>query len=128
MNYLEKQIRNELKRQNLILLEGTIESAAQYIEQQNEGSDEIYTVQQWIKDTRRNYPKTFVSEDILVSNITRYFMQQDEMCLDQTGTLPSMTDYIYAAESEDFRDRIGYPVALETYFRLLMKKYEEDFL
>jgi hypothetical protein len=126
MNYLEKQIKAELTRQNLILLEGTLESAAQYIEQQNENCDEIYTVRMWIEDTRKNYPGQIEDWRRVCDRITCYFTEQDAMCLDQTGRLPNMVDYVGAAESEDFRDKVGYPVTLETYFRLLMKWYEES--
>lgn len=126
MTFLEKLIKEYLKSQGLILLEGTIESVAQYIEQQNECSDELYTVRDWVKDTLENYPKQLIRRKILIERCVNYFVEQREMCLNQTGRLPCMEDYIGAAESEDFRDKVGYPVTLVTVFEALMDYYCEE--
>lgn len=128
MTYLEKMIKLKLEDRNLFLVEGTFESAAQYIEQQNENadSDTLYSVEDWIRDTLQNYPTSLVKVSTLLSKVSDYFIKQEAMCLDQTGRLPNMEDYIGAAESEEFRDIVGYPITLETYFRALMKYYMEN--
>ena len=111
MKTLEKMIKKVLAENNCVLNTeiADMEDVIDYIEMQNEDAypvDEVYTPEQWFKDTKQNFPEYLLTTDEVkvkyFSPILSYLADQRDLCIDQTGCEPCFEDYEGGMDCEDF--------------------------
>ena len=118
MTYLEKMIKQTLANHNYELASDvTLSSVAEQIDRTNECEDGLYDVNDWIRDTKRNYPENLISLYDVTSKLVPYLAKQINDCYDQTGCYPNIEDYALSLQADNSPMK---NVDLATLIRLLI--------
>lgn len=129
MNTLELMVEKVLTDNNYIAVPSLVSAAAEYIDKVNENklpSDNIYTPEQWLKDTKVNYPESLVKRFHGYTAICDYLVEQRKLCIDQTGCSFCITDLVGHFDAPDFQEEFGaYKITLNDILNFLLVYYEK---
>lgn len=110
MYTLAKQIRKVLKENDYELNPEVtdIDDIIEYIEMKNRenGNDEYYSPEEWLADTKINFPEYLLTKDELQKKYYEptlfYLIKEYKACVDQTGEKPGAGDLIESMQCEAF--------------------------
>lgn len=112
MTTLEKMIKYELDKHNVVLAKGcTIKKVEQYIEDRNAVyPDVLYTPEMWLKEILEcqkdeSYATDVIykaDKDQLLELAVSYLAKQKALCFEQTGRYPDLKDYEEHIQCEEF--------------------------
>lgn len=112
MTTLAKQVLKVLNDNYLYLNSDliTLEDVADYIDMMNEGNAEYYSPEQWLRDTKINFPEYLMTKEEVnrryYEPILCYLATQRELCIDQTGMEPVFEDYEGEMDCEDYNNML----------------------
>lgn len=125
MTTLEKWVKKVLETHNIYVNIQLIEAAAEQIERENENANTFYTPEDWYNDTKRNFPELLLGKD-LYGPICEHFIEQRDLCFDETGRMPCIYDYVSEMESELFESRFqNVKIRLDDVFNFLLSYYAQ---
>ena len=131
MTTTEKWVLKTLDDNGIVANADLIIAAAEQIDMENAMRDrnELYTPDDWLKDTKDNYPELLLS-DKMYKPVCEWLIAQRNECMDQRGDFPCIYDYTMGLESEDFENYLDEQfnvrpnITLDDIFNFLLLQYE----